>query len=65
MVVQMGPQVKGYGVFPGGESGNPGSYYYDDMFETWRNGKLNELLFLTSPDQKSDRIKSTLTLNSK
>ena len=65
MVVQMGPQVKGYGVFPGGESGNPGSYYYDDMFPTWRDGKLNELLFLSSPDEKSDRIKSTLTLSSK
>jgi len=65
MVVQMGPQVKGYGVFPGGESGNPGSYYYDDMFGTWKDGKLNELLFLQSPDEKSDRIKSTLTLSSK
>jgi penicillin amidase len=63
MVVQMGPEVKGYGVFPGGESGNPGSYYYKDMFETWRDGKLNEMLFLTSPDEKSDRIKSTLILN--
>jgi penicillin amidase len=65
MVVQMGPEVKGFGVFPGGESGNPGSYYYQDMFETWRDGKLNELLFLVSPNEKSDRIKSTLTLSSK
>jgi penicillin amidase len=65
MVVQMGPRVKGYGVFPGGESGNPGSYYYDDMFETWKDGKLNELLFLASPDEKSGRIKSTLTLSNK
>jgi penicillin amidase len=65
MVVQMGPQVKGYGVFPGGESGNPGSYFYEDMFNTWKDGQLNELLFLQSPTEKSDRIKSTLTLNSK
>jgi penicillin amidase len=65
MVVQMGPQVKGYGVFPGGESGNPGSYYYEDMFETWKDGKLNELLFLQSSTEKSARIKSTLTLSSK
>jgi penicillin G amidase len=63
MVVQMGPQVKGYGVFPGGESGNPGSYYYEDMFNTWKNGKLNELLFLGSENEKSDQIKSTLILN--
>lgn len=65
MVVQMGPEVKGYGVFPGGESGNPGSYYYDDMFSTWKDGKLNELLFLKSADEKSDKIKSTLTLSGK
>ncbi len=63
MVVQMGPVVKGYGVFPGGESGNPGSFYYSDMFETWKDGKLNELLFLNSAAENSKRIKSTLTLN--
>jgi penicillin amidase len=63
MVVQMGPKVKGYGVFPGGESGNPGSFFYEDMFETWKDGKLNELLFLNSENEKSDRIKSTLILN--
>lgn len=62
MVVQMGPKVKGYGVFPGGESGNPGSFFYDDMFKTWKDGKLNELLFLQSSDERTPRIKSTLTL---
>lgn len=65
MVVQMGPRVKGYGVFPGGESGNPGSYFYQDMFATWRDGKLNELLFLQSSAENSDRIKSTIILSSK
>jgi penicillin G amidase len=63
MVVQMGPKVKGYGVFPGGESGNPGSYYYEDMFSTWKDGKLNELLFLGYENEQSDKIKSTLILN--
>ncbi|MGZ3812474.1 MAG: penicillin acylase family protein, partial [Mucilaginibacter sp.] len=65
MVVQMGPQVKGYGVFPGGESGNPGSYYYEDMFKTWKDGQLNELLFLQSATENSNRIRSTLTLSGK
>ncbi len=63
MVVQMGPTVKGYGVFPGGESGNPGSFYYNNMFKTWKDGKLNELLFLNSATEKSKRIRSTLILN--
>ncbi|AMR33748.1 penicillin acylase [Mucilaginibacter sp. PAMC 26640] len=63
MVVQLGPQVKGYGIIPGGQSGNPGSFFYDDMLQTWKDGKLNELLYLQSPTEKSTRIKSTLTLN--
>jgi penicillin amidase len=63
MVVQMGPTVKGYGIFPGGESGNPGSFYYDDMFKTWRDGKLNELLFLNSANENSKKIKTVITLN--
>jgi penicillin amidase len=65
MVVQMGPTVKGYGVFPGGESGNPGSFFYKDMFDTWNNGRLNELLFLNSAGEQSARVKSTLTLYKK
>ena len=65
MVVQMGPTVKGYGVFPGGESGNPGSFYYRDMFETWKDGKLNELLFLRSANENSERVKVTITLKGK
>ena len=62
MVVQMGPEVKGYGIFPGGESGNPGSFTYDDMLQTWKNGMLDELLFLRSATENSKRIKTTLSL---
>jgi penicillin amidase len=65
MVVQMGPTVKGYGILPGGESGNPGSFFYDDMLKTWQQGKLKELLFLQSADEMPDRIKSTLNIGSK
>ncbi|UEG52303.1 penicillin acylase family protein [Mucilaginibacter daejeonensis] len=65
MVVQMGPQVKGYGIYPGGQSGNPGSFYYTDMLQTWKNGELNELLFMRSPDERSQRISSTLIMTKK
>ncbi|MBK0378649.1 penicillin acylase family protein [Mucilaginibacter segetis] len=63
MVVQLGPNVKGYGIIPGGQSGNPGSFYYDNMLPIWQKGQLNELLFLQSPGQSSTRIRTTLTLN--
>lgn len=65
MVVALGKETKGYGVFPGGQSGNPGSVFYDDMIDTWTNGKLNELLFLKTTGEKSKRIKNRLTLNRK
>ena len=65
MVVALGRPTKGYGVFPGGQSGNPGSFYYDDMIDTWTDGQLNELLFLQSAKEKNNRIKNSLTLKKK
>ena len=65
MIVALGKEVKAYGVFPGGESGNPGSHYYDDMIDTWSEGKLNELLYLRVKDEKSKRIITTWKLNKK
>lgn len=49
MIVEVGPEVKGYGVYPGGASGNPGSPNYDSMLESWRTGELYELKFLKEP----------------
>lgn len=46
MVVELGPEVKAWGVYPGGASGNPGSTNYNAYIEVWRNGELFELNFL-------------------
>lgn len=56
MVVELDPDgVRGYGVYPGGQSGNPGSKTYDQFIETWRTGELFELLFLKDkPEQNND-----------
>ncbi|SMO79009.1 penicillin acylase family protein [Solitalea koreensis] len=62
MVVQLGQKVKAYGVYPGGQSGNPGSYYYDNMINTWSEGKLNELVFLQNAGEADSRIISKLKL---
>ncbi len=51
MVVQLGPEVKARGIYPGGQSGNPGSYYYDLSVDDWVNGKYYDLIFLPSPDE--------------
>jgi penicillin amidase len=58
MVVALGPHVRGYGVYPGGQSGNPGSFYYDNLLEAWRKGELYELVYLQKPDEVNSRIVS-------
>jgi len=45
MVVELGEKTKAWGVYPGGQSGNPLSPYYDNMIDDWATGKYNELLF--------------------
>jgi penicillin amidase len=41
-------------VYPGGQSGNPGSKTYDEFVETWRTGELYELDFLRGKPDSSD-----------
>lgn len=54
MVVELGPEVKGWGVYPGGISGNPGSPNYDAFVETWRTGQLFELEFMKQEPANSN-----------
>ncbi|MEM6380975.1 MAG: penicillin acylase family protein, partial [Bacteroidota bacterium] len=46
MVVEMAKDgVQAYGLYPGGQSGNPGSAYYDNMVDTWAKGDYDKLIF--------------------
>ncbi|MEO1627596.1 MAG: penicillin acylase family protein [Bacteroidota bacterium] len=54
MIVEMGDRPKGYGVYPGGQSGNPGSRFYDDALDHWLTGKYYELNFWPSPPAEGD-----------
>jgi len=65
MVVALGPKVKAWGIYPGGQSGNPGSPHYDDFVDEWVQGELAELLFLKSEDSEHQRIVSKLNLEVK
>jgi penicillin amidase len=57
MVVLLGANSpKAYGVYPGGQSGNPGSFYYANMVENWRLGELEELLYLKTIPNKHPKI---------
>jgi penicillin G amidase len=66
MVVQLDKEwPKAYGLYPGGQSGNPASSYYDNMIDKWAKGELNELLFMKSKDEKSSRISGTIKISKK
>lgn len=53
MVVELGDEVKAWGIYPGGQSGNPGSPYYDNFVEKWRKGEYLPLVFLKSASDTS------------
>ncbi|MES2827770.1 MAG: penicillin acylase family protein [Bacteroidota bacterium] len=62
MIVELGKTPKGHGVFPGGQSGNPGSKFYDNMIDTWANGQLYDLYFMSNLNDRSSKIISNLKI---
>ncbi|MDX1910589.1 MAG: penicillin acylase family protein [Saprospiraceae bacterium] len=56
MIVELGDEINALGVYPGGQSGNPGSMYYDNMVNTWASGNYYELLLMKSPDDGTGRV---------
>jgi len=45
MVVELGPQMRAWSTYPGGQSGNPASPRYDDRISHWVEGRLDQVLF--------------------
>jgi penicillin amidase len=43
MVISLEEKVKGYAVYPGGQSGNPASKYYKNMIDAWVKGQYYTL----------------------
>lgn len=58
MIVHLTDKVEAFAVYPGGQSGNPGSKYYDTFIDSWVNGKYYSVLFLNKQEASHhDRIK--------
>lgn len=53
MVVELTDSTQAYGIYPGGQSGNPGSKYYDNFINDWVEGKYYPLLFLKEETMKN------------
>lgn len=63
MIVELGKQPKAYGIYPGGQSGNPGSPFYENMIDAWSKGMQNELLILHHENETNPRISATINLS--
>jgi len=61
MIVEMSSPPKGLGIYPGGQSGNPGSKYYDNLIDDWAEGKYNSLNFMLT-EEPTENIIGTLIL---
>jgi penicillin amidase len=64
MVVNLGHEPKGWGIYPGGQSGNPGSRFYDSHIDDWASARVYELVFLASVDDKDERVTGRTVLES-
>jgi penicillin amidase len=57
MIVHLSDVTEAFGVYPGGQSGNPGSQYYNSFVNNWVNGQYYKLFFMKQSENGDDRIK--------
>ena len=57
MIVSLTAKTEAYGVYPGGQNGNPGSVYYDNFVDKWAEGKYYSLWMMTKEEVKDNRVK--------
>jgi len=57
MVVSLTAQTEAYGVYPGGQSGNPGSQFYDNFIDQWAAGKYYPLWMMKAGQENDTRVK--------
>lgn len=63
MVVELTPDgPNAWGVYPGGQSGNPGSPYYDNMIDYWKEGKYYPMSLFTLDDQDKSILQIEYTI---
>lgn len=56
MVVHLSPQTEAYGVYPGGQNGNPGSKYYDTFVDSWVTANYYPLWVMKKAEATDKRI---------
>ncbi len=62
MIVQLTKNTEAYGIYPGGQSGNPGSPYYDNFIDNWANGKYYPLWMMSRDEETDKRVKAIIRI---
>ena len=57
MIVSLTNKTEAFGIYPGGQSGNPGSRFYDDAIDKWAAGAYYSLWMMTKSEESDKRIK--------
>lgn len=60
MVVHLSAVTEAYGIYPGGQSGNPGSRYYDNFIDDWAKGAYYSLWVMKPSDAIDKKVKWTM-----
>ncbi len=63
MVISLTKQTEAYGVYPGGQSGNPGSKFYDNFINDWAAGKYYTLWMMTKGEENDKRVTGTISFS--
>ncbi len=63
MIVSLTAQTEAYGVYPGGQSGNPGSRFYDNFIDKWASGEYYPLWMMAKGEEKDKRVKWRMSFN--
>jgi penicillin amidase len=61
MIIELTTPTVAYGIYPGGQSGNPGSRFYDNFIDKWTKGQYYKLFIMDPSDIKARSFKWKMT----
>ncbi|HVG14899.1 MAG TPA: penicillin acylase family protein, partial [Chitinophagaceae bacterium] len=61
MIVHLTTPTEAYGIYPGGQSGNPGSRFYQNFIGDWSKGKYYPLWMMKMSETTGKRVKWKMT----
>ena len=64
MIVELTDKTEAYGIYPGGQSGNPGSPWYDTFVDMWVKGNYLPVWIMGQDETSDKRVKWVLNFSS-